>query len=296
MVDLLTAQGRGPATSPALAADYADYVQITNDLPAAVDPYWNGPSATCNAAATYGNCFAQFGSTDQQELNVTRDLRILEAYQDHVEVEARHPFPARSDAKLPPLINLLRCCFPTAITFNVRPGNQWAVVGDQSGFLHHVVADQTTGVCRNNCDGNFQRMNGRLISSATEPHPRPGPAGDRPQPLVHEPDVPLRHRPERVQPATRLHDAPKEHAGHGLHGRRLQTGVCKLARDTVFRFNTTNSFLPLLPVLSTDPSVLVEPTSITYLSATQEVAVTDGSFSGLIMVSLQTGAWSRSFY
>ncbi len=48
-------------------------------------------------------------------------------------------------------------------------------------------------------------------------------------------------------------------------------------RDSIFRFTTNGSFSPLLVGLSTDPSVLVEPTAITYLPTTQELAVTDGS-------------------
>jgi hypothetical protein len=73
-------------------------------------------------------------------------------------------------------------------------------------------------------------------------------------------------------------------------------GGCNAGRDTVFKFSTNQSFAPMLVSLSTDATILVEPTSISYLAPTQEVAITDGSLSGLIMVSLQTGAFSRSFF
>jgi hypothetical protein len=317
----LVAKGLDPTVHPS-AADLADYVQITNNLPDATDTYWTGASTACNPVATYGTCFAEFGTTDQIELDTTRDLRILEAYEDHVDVETRNPFPAGphcgspTDAacvspqscvipagsttgghcQLPPLIDLLRCCFPTALTFTVRTGNQWNVIGDQSGFLHHVVADGVTGACRNNCDGNFQRMNGRLVGNPT------GAVLDRP---VGEIDP----SPAFMNPMFRFAinsgacsvtaDCTTTGSvclgGSGKVGGAM-TGTCNPARDTVFKFTTVNPFVPLLVSLTSDPTVLVEPTSATYLSATQEVAITDGSFSGLIMVSLQTAAFSRSFF
>jgi hypothetical protein len=198
--------------------------------------------------------------------------------------------------------SLLPCCFPTAITFNVRAGNQWAVVGDLSGFLHHVVADAATGVCRNNCDGNFQRMNGRLTSTLYSP-------GQATLPTILDrlPDA-IDPSPSFMNPMFRFGIAlPKRECtaapacatGTGISTSSVfgcLAGICTAGRDTQFRFTTNQSFAPLLVSLSTDAQTLVEPTSVTYLPATQEVAITDGSLSGLIMMSLQTGTYSRSFF
>jgi hypothetical protein len=306
----LAAQGRDPNGSPAANgkpgrpsdADYADYVQITSDIPSATDPYWNGPSALCSAAATYGNCFAAFGSIEQVELQISRDLRIVEAYQDHVELELRNPVSLQGADGGVGIDEgtLLPCCFPTAITFTVRPGNQWAVVGGVTPFLHHVVADQQSGVCRNNCDSNFQRMNGRLISALPGDLTN-GRIPDR-KPGDLDPNISFMNPMFRfgiVQPlaACKVKDDCGGQSGiSSTSDIECVAGACTAGRDTQFRFSTNQSFAPMLVSLTTDANILVEPTSISYLTPTQEVAITDGSFSGLIMVSLQTGAFSRSFF
>jgi hypothetical protein len=179
----------------------------------------------------------------------------------------------------------------------VRPGNQWAVAGDQSGFLHHVVADKSTGVCRNNCDANFQRMNGRLITNpSTSSKVNDRLPGDLdPSPAFMNP---MFRFAIEYAPTTCTTDA--NCTGQiGISTSSVAAcvaGVCTAGRDTQFRFSTNQSFAPMLVSLATDATTLVEPTSVTYLPVTQEVAVTDGSLSGLIMVSLQTGILSRSFF
>jgi hypothetical protein len=67
-------------------------------------------------------------------------------------------------------------------------------------------------------------------------------------------------------------------------------------RDSVFRFTTNGSFVPLMIGLATDGTSLILPQSITYLPSTMELAVTDGINNGLIMVSLETALVSRSFF
>jgi hypothetical protein len=262
--DLLLDQG---ASTTAAAVDLADYVQITSDLPAATDPYWtgmDGGAGSCN----YFSCLDQFGPIDAPELYTTRDLRILEAYQDHVTLEPRCP---RGQAGCLDIGQLL-CCFPTALNFTVRVGNQWAVAADQIGFIHHVVADATTGKCRNACDPTLVRKNARLTE--TPPTDPPLPVPDR-APTDHDP------WPSFQNPMFRF---------------AIVSGSTPTRRDTVFKFATNNSFAPLLIGLATDGTSLILPRSISYLPSTMELAVTDGSNNGLIMVSLATAQVSRAFF
>src|SRR5262249_34398848 len=76
-------------------------------------------------------------------------------------------------------------------------------------------------------------------------------------------------------------------------------GSCPQAssvRDMQFRFSTSGSFVPLLMLLNGDATSLLEPQAITYVPSTGELAITDGSINGLIMVSLATAGFSRSFF
>jgi hypothetical protein len=266
-----------PNQTTLTAAALADYVQITNDLPAATDAYWT-EQTTCD----YTTCLSAFGPIDEPSLYETRDLRIVEAYQDHVEVEQRHPPPpppknpmADAGAYRPIDMPLIACCFPGALAFTVRTGHQWAVAGSQTGFIHHVIADSTPGptlgACRNACDPTLVRKNARLIET-----PATALGSAIPDRKVGEIDP----SPAFLNPMFRF---------------AIVAGSPATQRDSVFKFTTNGAFSPLLIGLATDSS-LIEPYSATYLGATTELAVVDGALNGLIMVSLPTVGVSRSFY
>lgn len=171
-------------------ARYADYVQVTSALPDELDPYWvrlkeakagtddalcKVPHVNGTSAITFGDCLDEFGTLDTP--SAARDLRIVEAYQDHVEITPRPQAcavaatdngtqvscPEQPDDPGLDRLRRLRCCFPGALAFTVRVGGQWIVQGSQSGFIHHVVADPATGACRNSCQAIDQRKNGRVL-------------------------------------------------------------------------------------------------------------------------------------
>ena len=215
------------------AKDLADYVQVTSDIPGPADPYWNETVAldggVYQPSCSYTECLALFGTIEQTELNTNRDMRIIEAYQDHVELQMRNAAPVgctpdgaeflsgqpccsgaaflpqgatkmlcQSCADFPdgcpsekvscdndglcarPVSMAdIKCCFPGELGFTVRGGSQWMVLGDQSGFIHHVVADESSnGACRNACDPAAARKNGRVLESPPLRAP-PSPTGAR---------------------------------------------------------------------------------------------------------------------
>lgn len=258
-------------------ARIADYVQITSPLPDQGLPYWQNQDA-----CTYTECYGLFGTPEVP--NVGRDLRIVEAYQDHVELTQRpawfeppldkltHQPTCDFPPEPAPLDKQLKCCFPDALAYTVRVGSQWIVVGDQSGFLHHVVADPASGVCRNSCDAAAARKNGRAFELAAEaPTPTDG------DPLVF------------VNPMFRF-------AIRSGAKRSLSTGdAATTDRDKVFRWNTAGSFTPLFINLSADGS-LIQPQALSFLAPTDELAIPDGASNGLLFVSLSSAALSRSFY
>ncbi len=259
--DLFAQQGL--ALSP---EDYADYVQIQTDIPLEADPYWTGvDSRTCG----FAQCNTTFGAILTPAAG--RDLRIVEAYEDHVELVNR------SDGK-PVDLDLVNCCFPPPVAFSVRVGSQWAVVGSTSGFLHHVIPDPVTGVCRDNCDPTFTRMNGRVIPVPPD-LPPPAHDGDVPG----EPTAPYAF----INPMFRfvVFSCPSN-----------ALPCIGVARDSAFNFTTQGSFQALYITLAPDGSTLMQPVQISLVPPTGELNVVDGSIQGLTLVEIGSAAVSRRFF
>ncbi|MCA9619571.1 MAG: hypothetical protein KC731_11115 [Myxococcales bacterium] len=136
----LTDQGLDTAPAAALA----DYVQIFSEPPVSTDSYWD------QSACTYSDCSSLFGNRETPR--EARDLRIVEAYDDRLELTSRGALPDD---------DTLKCCFPGVVEFRVRSGAQWTVIGDQLGFLHHMdVAED--GTCRPSCSPDSERLEGRV--------------------------------------------------------------------------------------------------------------------------------------
>ena len=364
--EILAAQGKPQATIDALAPQLADYVQIALELPLETDVYWNDPT---RGACTYSQCLQDFGTgvasgsnvTESTFLSPARDLRIVEAFQDHLDLEYRHPHGCvpTTCAQLSPHAcgpvgdgcgNLLQCgsctapetcggggapsvcgsggtcvkqtcadvgancgpvgdgcggllqcgscaspetcggggapslcgqdlaeincCFPDPLQYNVRGGTQWIAVGSVSGFLHKVVADPTTGACRNWCDPIGVRKSGRIREAPSLASTNNAPIFDG------NPDFAF------INPVFRFAITQANGA----------SGSIPSQRDMQFRFSTLGAFTPLLVPLTTDPTVLVQPAAITYLPSTGEVVITDGSTNGIIFVGLTTSTVTRSYF
>lgn len=354
------------------ARDLADYVQVVSDLPSVLDPYWNDGLRTVDAGVnpplcTYAGCLSLFGTIDVPELDPRRDLRILKAFQDHVTLEVRETQPqpcladgadcttapsgccagkdqCTSDNTCGHTISFtdLACCFPADVQYTVRVGSQWNVVGTQSGFLHHVVADAASGECLNACDPTLSRLNGRLVESPAGALPildrgaqdiDPSPSFLNPMfrfgisagvvacsttgtAAIDDPTCAPGAGCKAGVCITKLYDTTSRctsaaacggsfpNCDQGPLGTVSSKGTCfkwgppqtVSQRDYNFRFSTNGAFAPLLVALSTDPTALVSPQSISYLVPTSELAVTDGALSGLIFVNLASPGVSRSYF
>jgi hypothetical protein len=175
----------------------------------------------------------------------------------------------------------INCCFPGALAYNVRAGKQWVAVGDQSGFLHSVVADAATGVCRNSCDPVFARKNARVRESPSLATTNNAPIQDDPKPPAFELLNPM-FRFAITQASTK--DA------------QMNVKSVESQRDMQFRFSTLDAFAPLLVPLTNDATALIQPNAITYLPSTGEVVITDGGYNGIIFVSLDSSTVTRSYF
>jgi hypothetical protein len=130
----LQAQGISGAALEAAAVRLADRVHISQALASQDATYWD--AASCG----FEQCRAIFG--DEESPTPSRDLRVVEARDDKLELAA--PTGVSDD--------LFECCFPTLVEYEIRPGDEWTVVGSSSGFDHAVIADPVSGVCRPSCD------------------------------------------------------------------------------------------------------------------------------------------------
>ncbi|KYF85508.1 hypothetical protein BE17_32780 [Sorangium cellulosum] len=156
-------------------------------------------------------------------------------------------------------VALAACCFPGEVQLGVRAAGQWVVRSNAVGFLHHVVADPDTGRCRDACDERLARLNGRVVHTREDGRVTDGEPGAFTSPMF----------------------------------RFAITGGAP-EQDMQFRFTTQGAFTPLLVELS--DSAELQPQAIRLVPATGELAVTDGSLQGLILLSARSVGVARRFH
>ncbi len=256
--EMLIAEGYRTKDATAQAPHWADYIQIRSATPIETDSYWSSQNE-----CTFIQCRNEYGTLDSPR--VTRDLRIVEAWQDMLALEPRHP-------SVNPDAPRMKCCFPAVVEFWVRLGNQWLVYGDGVGVLHRVRADPDTGQCRNSCDPNLQLLTPRAFS------------------LPHDAAPSEEHRFVFRNPFFRF---VVKH-GYGCDADE----DCSHAvpeRDTHFKYTTQGGFIPL--VISLYPSeVEVQPQAAQFLAQTGELVIADGSLEGLTMVDLNSLVVGRQYF
>jgi len=155
LVDQLVApepEGQGLSEEDAIAQanPYADYVQVFSNFPVETDPYWDAQSE-----CTFNACNAVYGTTEAPR--EARDLRIVEAYEETLDLEPR--------TAVAPDAPRLKCCLPGVVEFRIRPGRQWTVVGSTVRFLHRMTTADD-GTCRPSCDPVSVLENGRVREAA----------------------------------------------------------------------------------------------------------------------------------
>jgi hypothetical protein len=247
----LAAQGLTAEDIDARAPRQADYVEIASDIPTQNDPHWDVVGDTCS----FQQCKIVFGTPDVPAPG--RDLRIVEAYGDHL---ATTPRDANG-----PSNELTHCCFPSFVSFRVRLGQQWTLLGGRSGFLHHVVADPETGACRPSCDPALARLNGRVL--------------EVPNGTTAVPDNDPR---SFINPMFRF---------------AIVSGTSPTLRGFQFGFTTQNAFPALaISLANQDNPRDVNPQSLSLVPTTGELAVPDGSLQGFVLVSPDTLAVSRQIF
>ncbi|MGH7436378.1 MAG: hypothetical protein ACRENE_11955, partial [Polyangiaceae bacterium] len=212
----LDAMDAGGLPAPPQLEDWtADYIEITDDPLPQGDKYWNVPNSCWEGLSTgkgsnqhdlsphpdktgkdsqtladerYNVCNQVFG-TGAPDSFLARDLPILRAYDDHLDV-GRFAWPTPDAGPIPELttnrtivgpdpsngtaLRFVACCFRNQAAFKVRAGGEWLATGQTTGLLHHVVASPTPEAdplaggasslrCVQSCDPHDVLLNSRSV-------------------------------------------------------------------------------------------------------------------------------------
>ncbi|MDP8999127.1 MAG: hypothetical protein M3O46_03345, partial [Myxococcota bacterium] len=293
-----------PDPKPVMPAELprwtSDYLEITDDLLASTDPYWGLQSACQNvpyvtANDRYNACLTTFGAATDADTHFARDLPILHARDDSLEVgrfgwfdtdpngptgnvvpeQTTNRVVVQADPSNAPFLKLTRCCFHDQASFKVRTGGQWVAAGTSVGLLHHVKADPS-GACVLSCDPRDALMNARAFDI-------PWAADNMSCTLAAMPtfdrDSPLAMRNPMFSFVAWSGCPGATPQGFGDH--TLTT------RDLAWRFSMRGSFSPLtVSLTSATTGSAVSPQSMRYIQPLGQLAVVDGENQGLVLIDL----------
>jgi hypothetical protein len=333
----LPAPGLGAQGDPTLPQWTSDYVELADDLLPQGDPYWATPSSSqpgqeqdcwdgpladppgtpypsSLADDRYNACANQYGWDGEDaapegnqsvaDINLGRDLPILEAYDDHlvlgrfgwlpqdvkgapVSEQTNNRVVVGSDPSNAPFLRFARCCFHHQATFKVRTGGQWLTIGSATGLLHHVQADPTTNRCVLACNAADALENARAFDipwstpsamGTSCPAPPALPAGlDR--------NSVLAMRNPMFSFVMWSGCTPLVSNDH-----------TETARDLVWKFSMRGGFSPVTVSLSQNTTTAVLPQSMRFIDSLGQLAVVDGAQQGLVLIDLNTLQFAHSPY
>ncbi len=300
---------------------HSDYVHIVSEVLDEDDPYWNladEPAATAGQARTCGNALTEIGQErsslysfcDQffadgeiETDSPARDLRIIKAYQNRLEVELRQP--ERFDATRRPLYpELLNCCFPNTLSYRVRGGDQWIVQGEVTGFRNSITAieNEQTGEfeCKRDCSPSVAGQQGRVfeVSSTSCTEPELDDFSTCSVGLRQDTDVVCAYdsargplEPEAFASECIFNDLTRRFA--------IYRGLETTQRGMAFSFEVTGGFqsqgLPLTGISVGGTSVVL-PVSLVHIPTFNAMGVVDSQDRGLIMVDLLEAEVAGTFF
>lgn len=261
---------------------HADFVLITSNLPGEDDSHWDqGVGLTCGGGPEgtgFFACRSTFG-IDLETATSERELRIDEAYQGRLSVSPRNV--SGGDASR--VREMLRCCFPGAVKYEVRGGKQWVLRGSSTGFQHKIERGEGDR-CSWGCNVFDERNVSRVVEvSCQTAEVCDGKIGFDPEAVVCNQSV------GGVGPNDPcvLENLTQRFA--------VYRGFAESERDMTFSWQVTGGFVPLSASLRVQSSA-VSPISMQFVPQLGQLAVTDGSTQGLLLVSLTSVRVSRLFF
>jgi hypothetical protein len=287
------------------ATTHADYVQVTGDFPTIIDSYWQ------SAPHDRAWCLNKFGQPPRSgatELQPSRDLSILSAYQDHLVVTPRVPLdydpvacspdappltPGAVKPYCPPVADDFEVCFPTGMRYTVRGSRQWVLANTRPDVTHDIIADPANQYrCIRDCDPRRQHFRGRVFEigrTATC-----GPTGDCSASSVGaatDLDGPCSYDPIADDGSTQgvsLDEPASACIFENLTSRfAIYRGLQPSVRDMTYSWDTAGGFYALTASLAS-VSTAVLPQTVRYIPEYQAIAVVDGASLGFSLMALDT--------
>ena len=285
--------------------EHADIVQISADIPAREDTFWQSPAgAACADGQGYQGCLEAFGPgapdapvfnpcpSTEKRLEARRELIVKEAFQSELVVE-----PITEDeAEKQRISDLMRCCFPSFVSYRIRGGKQWVLTGSGSGFRRDIVAQREPSGdrfrCVKDCRPQRRLQKARAIeipAASCDPSAGPCPACSSRDELTG----PVR---PRVAGDPDPDDPRANCIFESLVSRFVvYEGGAPSTRDMCFSWVTNGGFTPLAARL-TSQTLSVSPMNMSFVRELGQLAVVDGSAAGLVFVSLESIGVSRLFF
>jgi hypothetical protein len=321
MKEIESIPGVGPVSKTQPAAQLptwtADYIEITDDILAQDDQYWSIPSTTNTcwqipgegldndtkpsiADDRYNSCQAVFGAPGSNpDLSPSRDAPILQAYRDHL-VVGRFAFSSQLEQTTnrtidpgsnnnPRSLKFMQCCFHNGAQFKVRTGGEWVAVGQNGiSLLHHVVPQQSNDASENNrcvlsCEPRDALLNSRSFDVPWAV-----------QPVCTPPKTPISLDRNSVLAMRNPFFSYVTWAGCGMLPTTSDHTLT--ARDLGWNFSINGSFSPLTIALGGTNSTAVRPQSMLFIDSLGQLAVVDGAQQGLVLIDLNTVAYSSNFF
>jgi hypothetical protein len=304
------------------AETHADYVQVTDGFPVLSDSYWvSERGQDCGGRAA---CFSAFGRSDIRDLDVSRDLSVVKAFQTELIVRPRR---GTSDEVLTIADRCTRCdadpaspscsvggapkdkltllwehCFPGGVRYTLRASQQWVL--SSSRAMHDVTARVMPGTesqplyeCVRDCNPKVRFLRSRAfeISSTVDcsGDDPPCAVGRAPnEEVVCSYDATVSSEGEG---GISLDDSAARCVFENLVARfAVYRGLRPSTRGMTFSWQTAGGFSPMLGVLTTQ-STSVLPQHMSYLPEYESIAIVDAASLGLSLMSLDTLTISRSW-
>jgi hypothetical protein len=212
-----------------------------------------------------------------------RQLRIKEATRTELLLEPRNVSAGAHKS----VNELLKCCFPEAISYNVRASREWVVVGGASGFLHNV-ATNPSGECVTDCNPLRARFRSRAFEVACDPAACPNNADD---------DLPVIGLQEGhvgcviADPSTELKTVGAPNSGCIFSNLTtsfvIYRGLDESQPDMTFSWEVTGGFSPFIIDIAAIDGPATIPQSLVYSPQIRELAMVDAATKGLVLVDLR---------
>jgi hypothetical protein len=285
-----------------LALRHADTVEITSELLGSDDDYWDSSQGkTCgeeyqdadNSLRGYKLCQLFFGTPELPDAH--RELRLMRALNDRLIVEPRS---VRSNFEREAVLDLVDCCFPGGVEFQVRATEQWVLLAGGQ-FEHKIQADPETLLCERSCDPLDAYRESRVFEIACDGEacadaeggqPVIGPSNFVAEGGENSDSVPAvcalqQHPIGGVQPGS----ANGACIHQGLTARfAVYRGLAPSERGMQFSWTTSGGFSPFtVDLYSASQRAVTMPQRLVFVKPINRVLVAEGGSAGVFLLGLR---------